>query len=185
MKNSSATDVPGQLRTPDWARWQPSIHATLLFVLKDGQALLIQKKRGLGAGKINGPGGKIDPGEEPLAAAIREVQEELGVTPLQVSERGELSFQFLDGLALHVRVYVALDHAGEPMETEEAVPLWVDQSAFPYDQMWEDDRFWVPHMLAGRGFALRAVFDGDRMLDHELELRAWEARGPDLSAPER
>lgn len=39
--------------------------ATLMFVIDEarGEVLLIRKKRGLGAGKINGPGGKIDPGK--------------------------------------------------------------------------------------------------------------------------
>ena len=40
-----------------------------------GQVLLIRKKRGLGAGKINGPGGKLDPGETFAQTAVREVQE--------------------------------------------------------------------------------------------------------------
>ena len=65
----------------DWASWVPTEKATLLFVLRDGQVLLIHKKTGLGAGKINGPGGRIDPGETPRQCAIREVQEELCVTP--------------------------------------------------------------------------------------------------------
>ena len=49
----------------DWESWIPEQRATLLFVVKDGQVLLIHKKRGLGAGKINAPGGRLDPGETP------------------------------------------------------------------------------------------------------------------------
>ena len=52
----------------DWERWQPRERATLLFVIRGGEILLIRKLRGLGAGKINGPGGRIDAGETPLAA---------------------------------------------------------------------------------------------------------------------
>lgn len=158
------TDVP-------WADWTPSIRATLLFVIRDGRVLLIRKKRGLGAGKVNGPGGKIDPGESAREAAIREVEEEVGVTPLGVCERGELSFQFTDGLALHVRVFAATDCRGEPRETPEAVPFWAPLDGIPYDQMWADDRVWLPVMLAGRRFALRALFDGDDMLGYDLEER--------------
>ncbi|MGD2110491.1 MAG: NUDIX domain-containing protein, partial [Phycisphaerae bacterium] len=66
-------------RTPDWSTWRPRQTATLLFVIRAGEILLIRKKRGLGAGKINGPGGRVDPGETPREAAIREVQEELHV----------------------------------------------------------------------------------------------------------
>ena len=36
-----------------WADWTPTVRATLLFVWRDDALLLIRKKRGLGAGKIN------------------------------------------------------------------------------------------------------------------------------------
>lgn len=39
-----------------------------MFVVRGGEILLIEKKRGHGAGKVNGPGGKIDPGESPSNA---------------------------------------------------------------------------------------------------------------------
>ena len=44
----------------DWGTWSPVDFATLLFVIKDDKALLIHKKRGLGIGKINAPGGKLE-----------------------------------------------------------------------------------------------------------------------------
>ena len=56
---------------------------TLLFVIRAGQILLIHKKRGLGAGKINGPGGRLHLGESPLHGAVREVKEEL-CNPIEV-----------------------------------------------------------------------------------------------------
>ncbi len=65
----------------DWSTWKPTEYANLCFVIRDGQILLIRKKRGLGAGKINGPGGRLEKGETALASAIRETQEEIGVTP--------------------------------------------------------------------------------------------------------
>ena len=68
----------------DWAHWTPHEHATLLFVRQADRVLLIRKKRGLGAGNINGPGGRLDAGESPQECAIREVQEELRVTPIGV-----------------------------------------------------------------------------------------------------
>lgn len=152
----------------DWEAWQPQEVATLLFVLREEQVLLIRKKRGLGAGKINGPGGRLDPGETPLMAAIREVQEEVCITPHAVREAGELLFQFVDGYALHCHVFSATGHEGEPRETEEALPLWVAQAAVPFDEMWEDDRLWFPHLLSGRRFHGRFLFDGDTMLGHQL-----------------
>lgn len=156
----------------DWSNWKAEQPATLLFVVRNGQVLLIHKKRGLGAGKINGPGGRLDNGELPLQGAIREVQEELRVTPIGIEHCGELSFQFVDGLSIHVKVFRARDCEGEPQETDEAIPLWAPIGQIPFDKMWADDRLWIPLMLAGKKFAGRFLFDGDAMLGHEIEVKA-------------
>ena len=159
------------LKDVDWANWVPQQVATLLFVVKDERILLIRKKRGLGEGKVNGPGGRLDPGETPEAAAIRETQEELHITPTGVSEWGELSFQFVQGLSIHVHVFRADDYEGEPVETDEAAPLWCPLDEIPYDRMWVDDRMWLPLMLANKHFQGRFLFDGDDLVDHDLEVR--------------
>jgi 8-oxo-dGTP diphosphatase len=162
--------TPRRVHDIDWSRWKPVDPATLLFVVRraERRVLLIRKKRGLGAGKINAPGGRIEPGESPHAAAVREVHEEVGVTPVGVRHLGELSFVFVDGYSLHVHVFRADDCLGHPCETPEAIPLWTDIAAIPYDEMWEDDRLWVPSLLADRCFQGRFIFDGERMLDHVL-----------------
>jgi len=50
------------------------------FVIYDGDVLLIEKRRPRWQdGKWNGVGGKIEPGESPLAAMVREFREEAGV----------------------------------------------------------------------------------------------------------
>ena len=152
----------------DWTHWTPQEHATLLFVRQADRILLIRKQRGLGAGKINGPGGRLDAGESPLHCAIREVQEELCVTPIGVEARGELAFQFVDGYALFVYVFSATGCEGEPQETAEAVPLWTPIDAIPFDQMWADDRLWFPHLLNEQYFRGRFLFDGDALLGCEV-----------------
>ena len=156
----------------DWTTWEPTDVATLVFVLRDDEILLIRKKRGLGAGKINGPGGRLDPGETPHACAIRETQEELGITPLEVVHHGENRFQFIDGYSIHVHVYVAQAFDGTPIETDEAIPMWTSRDALPYDEMWADDILWLPHVLEGHRIDGRYIFDGDTMLDHAVEIEA-------------
>ena len=103
-----------------------------MFIVKDGGILLIEKKRGLGAGKINGPGGKIDPGETPLQSVIRETQEELLITPLGARKLGELWFAMSDCPDILCHVFRADDHEGEPTETDEAVPVWTPLGDIPY-----------------------------------------------------
>jgi 8-oxo-dGTP diphosphatase len=132
-----------------------------MFIVKDGRILLIEKKRGHGAGKINGPGGKIDPGETPLESVVRETQEELG----------ELHFHMSDVPHIICHVYRAEDFTGTPTETEEAAPVWFPFDEIPYDRMWEDDRYWLPLLLEGRTFEGKFSFDGDRMLWRSIVAR--------------
>ena len=148
----------------DWASWRAEIYATLMFIVRDGEILLIEKKRGLGAGKINGPGGKIDPGETPLECAIRETREELGITALRPVKMGELHFAM--GTIPDILCHVFLAHAfeGRPVETVEAKPLWCRLADIPYDRMWKDDIHWLPQMLDGRKFHGRFIFDGEEDL---------------------
>lgn len=153
----------------DWASWTPGERATILFVVRDGQILLIRKKRGLGAGKVNGPGGRIEPGETPLQGAVREVQEELLVTPTGVEEAGLLRFEFTDGFSMSVHVFMASGCEGEARETDEALPMWTPTDAIPYDEMWPDDAHWLPLMLKGARFEGRFLLDGDILLGYKVQ----------------
>ncbi len=153
----------------DWVRWRAVDTATLVFVLRGEEILLIDKKRGLGKGKINGPGGKVDPGESVEACAIRECREELGIVVRDLEQLGEHRFQFVDGYSIHCFVYRTARFEGTPTETVEAAPRWTPVDAIPYDRRWEDDEIWLPMLLRGEAFRANWIFDGDRMVDHEFE----------------
>lgn len=174
MTAAISTGIPPTRPFVAWEALRPVDLATLCFVVKNSRILLIHKKRGLGAGKINGPGGRIEPGETPLQAAVRETEEELGVTPTGLSHGGELFFQFADGYSLQCTVFLATDCTGEAYETDEAIPLWTPVDAIPYDQMWEDDRHWLPGLLEGKTFIARFCFDGEKMLSREID---WNPPG--------
>lgn len=154
----------------DWSCWQGKDTATLTFIVQDGRILLMRKKRGLGAGKINGPGGRLEPGESVLECAIREVQEELCITPVKPQFCGESLFQFVDGYSIHVHTYMASEFTGTPQETDEAIPYWFALDQIPYSEMWADDILWLPEMLKGNRFKGRYLFDNDRMVDYQLEI---------------
>lgn len=49
-------------------------------------------------GEICFPGGKLEPGEQPLAGALRETEEELGIAPQTVQILGPLDYMHQQGL---------------------------------------------------------------------------------------
>lgn len=142
--------------------------AVVTYIINKSQLLLIEKKRGLGAGKINVPGGHIEVGETPLQAAIRETKEEVNLDISNLELMGLLHFKFTDGLELKGWVYRCYDFTGIPTESDEAKPFWNDLDKIPYNLMWEDDEIWLPEMLKGRYFNGYFEFDKDEMLTRKI-----------------
>lgn len=126
------------------------IDLTLCVISKGKKILLGMKKRGFGKGNFNGFGGKIHAGESPLAAAMRECEEEAHIQLMNPVSCGELFFSFEEQRErLHVYLYRATEYTGTPEETEEMRPEWFSKDAIPYDRMWADDVHWLSIVLAG------------------------------------
>ena len=155
----------------DWTDWKPTEKAVLVFLKDNDQLLLINKKRGLGKGKVNGPGGRLEGGETWRDAGVRETQEETGLTPLDLTEAAELKFQFTDGYALDVRVFLAQGWTGTLAACDEADPFWLPSDELPWLRMWADDALWLPHVLSGRWVKARFLFEGEQMREADLEVR--------------
>ncbi len=168
---SSQLDAEFDVTKIDWKSWEAKEKAVLCFIQEGSKALLIHKKRGLGQGKVNAPGGRIEPGETPLEAAIRETQEEVGLTPFNLIEVGQLHFKFTDGYSLHGTVFWSHEYEGTPIETDEADPFWCEIDKIPYDKMWEDDIYWLPPVIDGKYFKGYFTFDGDKMLSRHVDLQ--------------
>lgn len=138
------------------------LETTLCLLKKDNEILLAMKKRGFGEGRYNGVGGKIEIGETPEMAMIRETQEEISVIPTNYEKVGLIEFdEFYKGkkqnLVFHL--YMVYDWEGIPGETEEMKPKWFNINEIPYDKMFPDDQYWLPLILEGK--KIRAYFDFD------------------------
>jgi 8-oxo-dGTP diphosphatase len=165
-----ATDprVPRRVEDVDWEQWRFTEDAVLSFIREGDRLMLIHKKTGLGKGKINAPGGRLHEGERPVDAAVRETREEIALTPHAPRQVAELQFVFTDGYSLHGFVFMSYSHTGTPTASREAEPFWCHVDEIPYDRMWEDDRYWLPRVLAGERVLGRFVFEADAMLSHEI-----------------
>ena len=143
--------------------------ATIVFLLRENEVLLAMKKRGFGEGHWNGAGGKVEPGEIVEEAAIRETQEEIGVTPKGLVKVAVLNFYFLtipveENWNQQVQVYFTTEWSGEPTESEEMRPQWFRCYEIPLQEMWSDDTLWLPRVLAGEKLNADFAFDQDKQV---------------------
>lgn len=145
---------------------------TLCFIEKNGKYLM-QKKASIkfGGGMWNAPGGKALDGETLEECATREVSEETGLRVKNLKHRGVLKFFNAGDFAWAVHVFITSDFEGELKESEEGKLEWMDKSALPYADMWEDDKHWVPLMMEGKHF------EGDFHFKENFQgLVSWNVR---------
>ena len=152
--------------------------ATLVFLIKKSDLgiqdmCLAMKKRGFGMNKWNGVGGKVESGETIEQAAIRETEEEIAVHIQDIDKVAELTFHFTHNPSWDqvVHVYLAESWSGDPTESEEMRPQWYTVDSIPYDNMWPDDKFWLPEIVQGN--KLKASFtldENDTILDQQIDI---------------
>jgi 8-oxo-dGTP diphosphatase/2-hydroxy-dATP diphosphatase len=145
---------------------------TLCCLKKDGKILLGMKKRGFGAGRWNGFGGKLYEGESIEDAAKRETREECGIEITELEKIGIIDFFQKSPEILEVNIFAIKNYLGEPIETEEMKPQWFSFTEIPFDSMWPDDEFWIPLFLEDKKFKGYFLFDkeGNKILKKELEI---------------
>ena len=143
---------------------------TLCLIYNHPKILLGMKKKGFSAGRWNGFGGKVQEGEEVHEAAKREMKEEAGVDVEYIRQVGILDFSWVGKPEiLEVHIFCGEDFSGEPKESDEMRPQWFHVDEIPYDQMWPDDKHWLPLFLAGKSFRGNFIFDdSDNIVDYNL-----------------
>ena len=148
---------------------------TLLFLIDENKILLAMKKRGFGAGRWNGVGGKPENNELIEQTAIRECYEEIEVLPRNIRQVATLNFYFPRDKSdwnQQVLVYICKEWQGNPAETDEMKPAWYSMDSIPYESMWQDDKYWLPEVLKGNNVEAEFVFDeNDNVLSHEINIR--------------
>lgn len=150
---------------------------TLCIIHQYPKVLLGLKKRGFGEGRWNGFGGKVEEGETIEKAVARELEEEAGICPLEISKAGILDFEFEnDPKVLEVHIYRVAKFSGEPKESEEMKPQWFHVDAIPFEQMWSDDIYWLPLLLAGKKFKGKFLFDRPSDANYSAKIISQELR---------
>jgi 8-oxo-dGTP diphosphatase len=118
-----------------------------LIVGDDGRILITQRRadQSLG-GQWEFPGGKVEPGEAPVAALVRELGEEIGVT-VAVGRIWEVLFHAYPEFDLVMLVYVCRIN-GSPRAVEVADLAWVAAADLPAWDILPADRPLVERLRA-------------------------------------
>ena len=118
--------------------------SVVTYLIKDNMVCLGLKKFGYSKGKWNGFGGKIEEGETPKQAAVREVHEESCVSCKENDLTQVAHFYYHEPQGdWDVTVYVCRIFDGVPKESKEMRPDWFETDSLPLDDLWDNDSLWL------------------------------------------
>jgi 8-oxo-dGTP diphosphatase len=113
-------------------------------ILRSGRVLAARRTApSHAAGRWEFPGGKLEPGESPVEALVREIREELGC---QIEVTRWLRDEVAIGSTHRLTVATARIVAGEPQPTEHDALVWLNAAELA-DVDWLDaDRPFLPEL---------------------------------------
>lgn len=130
--------------------------ATLCFPIREGEVLLAEKQKKLGAGLLNGFGGKVEARDRDIYHTnSRETEEEIGIRIKLAKKVGEIVFHNpsddneLKKMLVHI--FTTTEWDGEPKETDEMKKVaWYAVDSLDYAKFLAADRLFIPQILNGK-----------------------------------
>jgi 8-oxo-dGTP diphosphatase len=146
--------------------------ATLCYVKRGGRTLMLHRVKKAGdmhAGKWNGLGGKLEPGETPEECAVREIWEESGLAARNPDLRGVLTFPaFANDEDWYAFVFVVREFEGELVDSAEGALAWVADEEVPRLNLWEGDRVFLPWLEGEAFFSGKFEYRDGELVSHSV-----------------
>jgi 8-oxo-dGTP diphosphatase len=119
---------------------------------RGGKILIAQRKRGgRHALKWEFPGGKVEPGETPLAALARELREELGIDAKIGKQLGAYTFGYPGGPPNHLLFFRVTRWKGEPQNLDFEQMVWERHDRLKDYDFLEGDAAFLRKLTAAAG----------------------------------
>jgi len=103
----------------------PEIQVAAAVIERDGRILIGRRKRGARhALKWEFPGGKLEPGETPRTALVRELREELAIHAVIGEQLDFYNFQYPGAPLTRLFFYRVTEFSGEPQNLDFEQIVW-------------------------------------------------------------
>ena len=146
--------------------------ATLCYLKHAGETLMIhrvKKQNDMHAGKWNGLGGKLEPGETPEECAVREIREESGLFIANPLLKGFLTFPMFDGSDdWYAFVFLVREFKGELIDSQEGVLRWIRDEEMLTLNLWAGDRIFLPWLERPGFFSGKFIYRDGELSDHHV-----------------
>jgi len=129
----------------------------------------VRKANDMHAGKWNGLGGKLEPGETPEECALREIYEESGLKVRNPRLKGLLTFPlFANDEDWYAFVFVCEDFEGQLIDSPEGELRWIPDQELLGLNLWEGDHIFLPWLDRPGFFSGKFVYRGGRLVSHDV-----------------
>ncbi len=147
--------------------------AVLCYLKQKGKTLMLYRNRkpnDIHQGKWNGLGGKLEKGESPEEALVREVKEEANVSLVDYQLKGIITFpDFNNEEDWYVYLYTSHDYRGEiNYQSNEGELKWIDDQRLFDLNLWEGDHLFLKWMEQPRFFSAKMIYQNKTLLKHNV-----------------
>jgi 8-oxo-dGTP diphosphatase len=120
------------------------------IIYRDGRVLIGQRRRGgRHAFKWEFPGGKVEHGESPQDALVRELSEELQIQATIGSELARYEHDYPSGSRVHLLFFAVPEFAGEPKGRVFEQICWINLDSLPSVDFLDGDLDFVKRLARG------------------------------------
>ena len=149
------------------------INTSLCYIEKDNRYLMlhrVKKENDLNRDKWIGIGGKFESGESPEECNLRDVKEETGLTLLNQSYRGIVTFVSDKWGAEYMHLFHSDCFEGEIKECDEGNLEWICKSALYSLPLWEGDKIFLKLLEKNVPFfSLKLVYEWETLVKAVLD----------------
>ena len=129
---------------------RPPLLVSAGIIHRDGQILVAQRRAGdRHALKWEFPGGKVEQGETPQQALIRELREELQIEARVGTELARYEHEYPSGSRVHLLFFVVTEYSGQPAAKIFAQICWTDMRLLPGLDFLDGDLDFVKRLARG------------------------------------